>query len=111
MGGMPQCQVRARLGRPQERLRGAPAPAGALVDFEVVNAFVVAAVEVPGPGNASLNAGAGKILQNGPFQPLMLDPPLTAVAVVIPVFRIGVAFFVQPVVIFMTHKVGKAVIP
>ena len=72
------CRLRAPR-RPQEGLGRVPAHAAALVDLEVADAFVVAAVEVVG-WDAGLGAAAGEGVEDVPAQPLPLDPPFAAAA-------------------------------
>src|SRR6185369_8692714 len=67
--------------RPQERFGGVPAPAVLLVDLEIADPFVVAAVEVLGVRDARLLRGLAERVQDVPAQPLTLDPPLAAGAV------------------------------
>ena len=78
----PQLEVRAAVaGGPQEGLGGVPAPAALLVDLEVADALVVAAVEVLDVRNAGLLRGLRERVEDVPAQPLLLDAPLAAGAV------------------------------
>jgi hypothetical protein len=49
-----------------------------LVHLEVTHAFVVAAVEIGGSGNAGLLRGLHEGIENAPAQPLLLNAPLAA---------------------------------
>jgi len=71
-----------RTARVQEGARRIPAPATALVHFEVTDAFVVAAVEVGAAGQPCLHGGLCERLQDLPAQALAFDAPLAATAVV-----------------------------
>ena len=73
-------QVAPALHRPQEGLAGIPAHAALLVDLEVADAFVVAAVEVIGGRDAGLLRGERKGVEQFPRQALALDAPLAGVA-------------------------------
>ena len=71
-------QVGPVLNRAQEGLRGVPAHAAFLVDVEVAAALVVAAIEIPGLGDAGLGRGLLKGVEDLPFEAHVLDPPLAA---------------------------------
>ena len=73
-------QVLAMGDRLQETFRGIPAHPPALVDLEIANAFVVAAVEIAAFGDPRLLGGIGEGVKNLPAQTLFLDPPLAALA-------------------------------
>src|SRR5205814_10469173 len=74
----PDLQVVARQHRPQEGLGRVPADAAALVDLEVADAFVVAAVEVLAVRDAGLLCRFGERIEDVPAQALPLDAPLAA---------------------------------
>ena len=80
VGAGPDLQVRARECRLQEGLGRVPADAGALVDVEVADAFVVAAVEVVAARQAGLDGGGEKGVEDRPVQALLLDAPFAALA-------------------------------
>jgi hypothetical protein len=61
----------------QERLAGVPAHTGALVDFKVANAFVVAVVEVGAGRDAGLFGGGRERIEDLPPQALTFHPPFT----------------------------------
>ena len=99
----PDLQVGALKGRPQERLGRVPADAGALVDVEVTDAFVVAAVEVVAARQAGFDGGLDEGIEDRPVQALLLDSPFAALA---PAARIeprrgveGVGAFVEVLVL------------
>src|SRR5690606_16425594 len=82
LGVGPKREVAARhTRRPQKCLGRIPAPAHLLIDLEVPDAFVVALVEIVAGRNARLLRSLGKGIENIPAQPLLLDPPFSAVAV------------------------------
>ena len=58
-----------------------PAAAAALVDLEIADAFIVAAVEIVGRRNAVLGGGLAEQVEHLPAEPQLLDPPFAALAV------------------------------
>ena len=112
VGAGPDLQVRPALDRPQERLGRVPADAGALVDLEVADALVVAAVEVVGVRDAGLLRGRGEGVEHVPAQALLLDPPLAAgtLAGRIEPGR-GVERVGAPVEVLVLEEVGQALRP
>jgi hypothetical protein len=58
-----------------------PAHAAFLIDFEVADAFVVAAVEIVARRNAGLLRRLRKRIEQRPRQALLFDAPLVARAV------------------------------
>src|SRR5260370_33895167 len=74
-----QSEVRpAAKHRPQESFRRIPTPALALIDLEVADPFVVAAVEVVACRQSGLLRRLRKRVQNFPTQALFFDTPLAA---------------------------------
>ena len=74
-------QIAAGAHRAQERGRAADAPAAALVDLEVADALVGAAIEVGGFRDAGLFRGVTDRIEQIPAQPLAFHPPSAAGAV------------------------------
>ncbi|MGF6296459.1 hypothetical protein QFZ98_008320 [Paraburkholderia youngii] len=81
VGTSNNCEVLPLQRGPQKRLRRIPANAALLVDVEVADAGVVAAIEIVGGGNAGLLRGLCELFQNLPFEALLLDAPGSARAV------------------------------
>ena len=71
-------EVRPGLDRLQEGFGGMPADAAALVHMEIAAAFVVAAVEIVGLGDARLRRGFTEGVEDRPSDARRLDPPLAA---------------------------------
>ena len=88
---MPQCEVLPLEVIPNECLRRVPAPAGGLIHFEIIDPLVAATIEVVGTRYPGLLRRLDEIVEHRPFQALMLDTPLTAVAVKTGVVRIRIA--------------------
>jgi hypothetical protein len=61
-----------------KRLRSIPANAAPLIDFEVADAFVVAAIEIRRLRNAGLFGSARERLEDVPAQPLRFHAPFAA---------------------------------
>ena len=99
----PQREVGALCAdRPQEGLGRVPAPAALLVDLEVTDAFVVAAVEILARRHAGLACRQRPGIEDVPAQALFLDAPFTARAMQV----VGTA----PVV-FVALEVGQHGVP
>jgi hypothetical protein len=95
-------QIGALECRAQKRFGGIPADAALLVDVEVADAAVVAAIEVVGGGDAGLLRGLREGLEDFPFEALLFDAPWAACAM----------RFVGPaVVILAAFKDGEDVVP
>ncbi len=78
LGPGPHGQVPSSVQhRAQERLRGVPAPAVLLVDLEVADAVVAAAVEVVAGRQAGLLGGLRECVEDFPAKPLLLYAPLS----------------------------------
>ncbi len=75
----------------QERFRCVPANAALLVDVEIADAGVVAAIEIVGGGDAGLLRGLRKRFEDLPLQALLFDAPFAARAV--PFVRAAVMVF------------------
>ena len=74
----PHLQVGPLLRRAQKGLGRIPADAGALVDLEIADTLVVAAVEVFRGRDAGLLRGLRERIEDLPRQPLLLDAPFAA---------------------------------
>jgi len=69
--------------RIEEAAHCAPAGAAFLIDLELADAEVIAAVEVFGHRNARFRGSFGETVKDVPAQALLLDPPLAAAAMVL----------------------------
>ena len=103
-------------GGAQEGLGRVPAPAAFLVHLEVAHAFVGAAVEVVGGGNAGFLGGLGKGVQHIPAQALLFHAPFAGAAggfVAVQAFEVFIDALglVQPPVVFVAAEVGQHVVP
>src|SRR5690348_7230546 len=78
-----QFQILSVEDRLQKTPRRRPAPPTPLVDVEIADALVVAGVEVADRGDAVLDRRAPERLKDLPRQPLLLDAPLAALAVLL----------------------------
>ena len=81
LGFQPDDEIGPVHGRTQEGLGGIPAPAGALIDFEVTYALVVTTIEIFGSWYVGFNRGIGEGFQNFPSEALLAYSPLAAMTV------------------------------
>ncbi len=95
-------QVGPAPHRVQKRLACVPSQAAPLGDGEITHAFVVATIEIRAGGQPHLLRGLGHGFQDRPSQPLLRDPHLAPVAVMV----VGGA-----VVTFAAAKTGQHVVP
>src|SRR5579864_7977392 len=95
-------EIRTLLCGTQKGLRGIPADTALLVDIEVADAGVVAAVEVIGGGDAGLLRGLREGLEDLPLQALFLYAPGAACAM---------RFAGAPVIVLAAFEDGKDGVP
>ena len=104
-------QVGAVFGRLEKGFHGIPAYAATLIDFELRDAFIVAAVEVIHCGNARLDRSITEGVEYVPAQPLLFHPPFMAAIAI----GIGIGCAMQCAgtapVVFRMFEQGQHVLP